>query len=152
MSDAAATLNLVQAALTGLPPCGFGCIQKLPEWVQPLTMDALNGVCKNIQPNIDQFSKCIGSQCTNSTELNTCITVVGLVPTGCRTLGFNVTGVVVPTKAIPTGSTAAATSSTASTTTTTTSSPVPIAAKSDGEHVSTFSIIASAVAIATLLF
>ncbi|KAJ3031072.1 UNVERIFIED_CONTAM: hypothetical protein HDU68_006660 [Siphonaria sp. JEL0065] len=129
------TLSLVTAALSGLPPCGLTCIQKLPEWVEPLTIDALNGVCKNIQADVTQFGTCVTATCTNTTQLNSAITVVGLVPTGCSSLGFNTTGVVVPKIVIPSAS--------AVTSTTT---------KSESNQLQAFGIIASAVAIAALLF
>ncbi|KAI9351251.1 hypothetical protein BDR26DRAFT_929738 [Obelidium mucronatum] len=137
MSDAVGTLNLVNTGISALPACGLTCIQKLPEWVQPLTMDAINGVCKNIQADVNQFASCVGSGCTNATERTTCFTVVGLIPTACQSLGFNTTGVVVPKAPV---ATAAAT--TAATTTT----------KSGSAQIYSFGIIASAVAIATLLF
>ncbi|KAJ3031073.1 UNVERIFIED_CONTAM: hypothetical protein HDU68_006661 [Siphonaria sp. JEL0065] len=141
MADTNATLNLVQTALTSLPPCGLACIQKLPEWVQPLTIDALTGVCTNIQKDVDLFSTCVKTGCTNTTELNSAITVVGLVPTGCLSLGFNVTGVVVPKITLPT---AAATTAAATT--------APVTTKSGGSNLHAFAVLATAVAVSALLF
>ncbi|KAJ3073695.1 hypothetical protein HDU98_000902 [Podochytrium sp. JEL0797] len=135
-----ATLSLVESAIQGLPKCGFTCLTALPEWTTPLTMDALNAVCGNIQNDINTFAKCITTGCTDPRDVLTCKTVIGLVPSGCQTLGFNTTGVALPTNLIPTGMVVA------------TSSLAPTTSKSDADQIQSFGILASAVALATLMF
>ncbi|KAJ3297173.1 hypothetical protein HDU79_004547 [Rhizoclosmatium sp. JEL0117] len=92
MSDPTA---VVTAALATLPNCGMTCIQKLPEWTQPLTSTALNSVCTNLQTDLNLFSTCVGGLC-NSTDLLKNQQLLTLVPTGCRYIGFNTTGIVLP--------------------------------------------------------
>ncbi|KAJ3063392.1 hypothetical protein HDU99_004853, partial [Rhizoclosmatium hyalinum] len=65
------------------------------EWTQPLTSTALNSVCTNLQTDLNLFSTCVGGLC-NSTDLLKNQQLLTLVPTGCRYIGFNTTGIVLP--------------------------------------------------------
>ncbi|KAJ3383308.1 hypothetical protein HDU80_001284 [Chytriomyces hyalinus] len=135
------TLSLVNSAINGVSPCGVTCLNALPNWVTPITLDAITKVCADLQNNFNLFSACISTGC-NATELKPVVNLVSLVPNGCRALGINTNAtipkVVIPSvspSSIPVSTTAATTSKSAA-----------------GQVAHTFGILAVAVTFSALLF
>ncbi|KAJ3297175.1 hypothetical protein HDU79_004549 [Rhizoclosmatium sp. JEL0117] len=89
-------IALASSTISQLPICGQTCIAKLPEWSVPLTSAALTGVCNNLQADLNQYAGCIGTQCTNATDINQIKAIFTLLPVGCTALGVNVTAVQIP--------------------------------------------------------
>ncbi|KAJ3046389.1 hypothetical protein HDU99_009792 [Rhizoclosmatium hyalinum] len=117
MSD---PIALASSTISQLPVCGQTCIAKLPEWSVPLTSAALTGVCNNLQADLNQYAGCIGTQCTNATDINQIKAIFTLLPVGCTALGVNVTGIQIPNvggSAVTTTAAAAAVTTAAVTTT-----------------------------------
>ncbi|KAJ3075686.1 hypothetical protein HDU98_007243 [Podochytrium sp. JEL0797] len=94
------TLSSIESGIAALPPCGLACLSKIPGFVTPLTVAAFGTICTNGESNLNMFTTCAGATCTNSTEANISTQTAFLLPDVCASLGFNNTGIVLPTTSL----------------------------------------------------
>ncbi|ORY52344.1 hypothetical protein BCR33DRAFT_711672 [Rhizoclosmatium globosum] len=107
-------LAIANSIIAGLPVCAQTCLSKLPEWTSQdnITIAAITTACNNLQADVNIFATCVGSQCTNSADVEKVKGVLALVSQGCAAVGVT-SNINFPTIG---NSTVAATATTATTT------------------------------------
>ncbi|KAI8610206.1 hypothetical protein BC830DRAFT_1146891 [Chytriomyces sp. MP71] len=136
------TTSLVNGIIAAMPQCGQACLSQLPAWTNPLTLDAITAVCKDLQNQLAIMVPCFQKTC-NATDYKIVYQEAALVPNGCKALNVATNATLPPF--VPMGSPSATASP---------SAPVATSSKSSAIQglQSATGILATAVTFAALLF